>query len=1179
MFRLYEVAESPSSALAVVKATSLQHTATLSLIVQTPVVPTGAPEAHNSRRKIFPGSALAALYFFGRKMRHRVQLIQMICVFGMALLSGCGSGPAPSTGTSQTTPPTPPTQPAPTLPSITTQPMSQTVSAGQMATFSVVAGGTSPLTYQWQSNGTPISGAIAASYTTLATTAQNNGTAFNVVVANAVGSVTSGAAVLTVTSNNSTCSAVPSVPGSVTSVAASTSQINVSWSSSSAPSSCRVNYNVYRSTTPGFTPASNNQVANSISSTNFGDSGLAALTTYYYVVEAVDGVGASVASTQASAETAATASCTTLPSAPNGLTATASSSTVIALSWTGVTPPANCVVSSYSLYGSTTSGFTPSASTLLASGLTSTTYSNTSLTAATNYYYIVEAVDGAGASVASTQASATTPSAASSNDIVAINSGGPAVGNVTGGDASFVADEYFVGGSSANSGNLVNTSGVTNAAPEAVYQTARNGVATYTIPGLAPGAQYGVLLHFAETYWTAAGERVFNVAINGTPVLTNFDIYATVGQNAALVEQFNATANNSGQIVIAYTNGKSDQPTANGIEIRGASSACTILPTVAPGGLTALASSPSIIGLTWMTVTSPPNCAITYNLYGSTTSGFTPSSSNLIASGLTNATYSNTGLMSSTTYYYVVEGADTNGTSVASAQVSAETNSAASCVSIPPSAPSNLTATASSSSAIGLSWTAITPPSNCTAITYNLYAGTTSGFTPAPTNQIARGLTGTTFFNTSLPASSTYYYVVQAADEDGVSTAVSAPASASTLAPPTGLTAVASSANEIDLTFPPSTAPAPVVYNVYRSTTPTFTPSGTNEIGTTKSNFFEDVVIAPSTKYYYIVQANSPAGNTTVGGPVSASTLPLGNSTPFWDATNIPPTPSGDVMTFKILNRTNGQYSDDQVFWSVTIPGANGAPSVTTTNSIAAQPYFHMPANASGRMVFYLGSQGTSSPYTDFIEYTIGVAGDGNYFFNGDTTRVDAFAVKLAFQLTCADGTDIAVGENAGAFAENRATTFQRYVDAVPPNFQQLAQINAPYSIVSPGGGGFDTGGVYADYYTDYIAQIWATNGLTIPLAGANGDGLTAYPNLSAAIYRHTAAPGTFNPDGTLISQSMWGNPSNFYQTAPASYYGQFFHASAINGQQYTFPYDDAGGYSSDVSCEKPTTLLIAVGW
>jgi hypothetical protein len=51
-------------------------------------------------------------------------------------------------------------------------------------------------------------------------------------------------------------------------------------------------------------------------------------------------------------------------------------------------------------------------------------------------------------------------------------------------------------------------------------------------------------------------------------VLSNFDIYATAGKNKALVEQFTATANSSGQIVIAYTNGTKDQPKSSGIEIR-----------------------------------------------------------------------------------------------------------------------------------------------------------------------------------------------------------------------------------------------------------------------------------------------------------------------------------------------------------------------------------------------------------------------------------------------------------------------------------------------------------------------------------------------------------------------------------------------------------------------------------
>src|SRR5205807_4604804 len=65
--------------------------------------------------------------------------------------------------------------------------------------FTVTATGTAPLSFQWQKNGTAIGGATAASYTTPATTAADNGNQFTVVVSNAAGSVTSGAAVLTVT--------------------------------------------------------------------------------------------------------------------------------------------------------------------------------------------------------------------------------------------------------------------------------------------------------------------------------------------------------------------------------------------------------------------------------------------------------------------------------------------------------------------------------------------------------------------------------------------------------------------------------------------------------------------------------------------------------------------------------------------------------------------------------------------------------------------------------------------------------------------------------------------------------------------------------------------------------------------------------------------------------------------
>ena len=84
-------------------------------------------------------------------------------------------------------------------PTITTQPANQTVTAGQTATFAVVAGGTAPLSYQWQKNGANISGATGTSYTTPATATTDSGTTFDVVVSNTAGSVTSTTATLTVT--------------------------------------------------------------------------------------------------------------------------------------------------------------------------------------------------------------------------------------------------------------------------------------------------------------------------------------------------------------------------------------------------------------------------------------------------------------------------------------------------------------------------------------------------------------------------------------------------------------------------------------------------------------------------------------------------------------------------------------------------------------------------------------------------------------------------------------------------------------------------------------------------------------------------------------------------------------------------------------------------------------------
>ena len=222
---------------------------------------------------------------------------------------------------------------------------------------------------------------------------------------------------------------------------------------------------------------------------------------------------------------------------------------------------------------------------------------------------------------------------------LAINSGGPAAGN-------FVADEDMNGGDTAPAiTTTVVTAGVANAAPEAVYQTERYVPFTYVLTGLIADATYNVNMHFAETYWTAAGKRVFNVSINGSPVLTNFDVYALAGANKALVKQFPTKADMYGQIIVQFFRGSADQPFINGIEAIETSAAPT--PPAPPTGLAGVANGAQV-NLTW---SASSTAGVTYSVYRATGSSAAVS----IASELGSTAYTDTTVASATTYtYYVV---------------------------------------------------------------------------------------------------------------------------------------------------------------------------------------------------------------------------------------------------------------------------------------------------------------------------------------------------------------------------------------------------------------------------------------------------------------------------------------------------------------------------------------------
>jgi hypothetical protein len=151
---------------------------------------------------------------------------------------------------------------------------------------------------------------------------------------------------------------------------------------------------------------------------------------------------------------------------------------------------------------------------------------------------------------------------------------------VNSGDAvvpPFSADQFFSGGVTKTTTATISLSGVPNPAPMAVYQSERWGgdgmgndaPFTYTFPGLIPGFQYLVRLHFAEITFTSQDRRLFNVTINNTQVLTNFDIVeAAGGPNAANVQEFIATADPvGGNITITYSHGSANHAKSSGIEI------------------------------------------------------------------------------------------------------------------------------------------------------------------------------------------------------------------------------------------------------------------------------------------------------------------------------------------------------------------------------------------------------------------------------------------------------------------------------------------------------------------------------------------------------------------------------------------------------------------------------------
>ena len=150
----------------------------------------------------------------------------------------------------------------------------------------------------------------------------------------------------------------------------------------------------------------------------------------------------------------------------------------------------------------------------------------------------------------------------SASNRMAINTGGGAYSSE---GASFETDQYATGGELFS-----NEVAIAETVDDVLYQTERYGNLVYQIPLQDPG-DYTVKLHFAEIYHGVEipggkGDRIFDVSLEGTSVLTDFDILDEVAPATALIKEFPKVAINDGLLNIGFS-GTTGNPKVSAIEL------------------------------------------------------------------------------------------------------------------------------------------------------------------------------------------------------------------------------------------------------------------------------------------------------------------------------------------------------------------------------------------------------------------------------------------------------------------------------------------------------------------------------------------------------------------------------------------------------------------------------------
>jgi len=379
--------------------------------------------------------------------------------------------------------------------------------------------------------------------------------------------------------------------------------------------------------------------------------------------------------------------------------------------------------------------------------------------------------------------------------------------------------------------------------------------------------------------WTAATD---NVAV------TNYLVERCQGAGCSNFAQIGTTTgttfNNTGlAVATAYSYRVRATDAANNLgpyaAVASTSTLADTTPPSAPSNLAATVASQTQINLAW--TASTDNVGVTGYLVERCQG---PGCSDFAQIGTaTGTTFSNTGLATGTSYSYRVRATDAANNLGAYSNVATALTPAPDVT--PPTAPSNLTATAVSATQINLAWTASTD--NVGVTNYLIERCTFANCTSFA--QIAM-TTGTTFNDTGLVANWAYSYRVRATDAASNFSDYSNIASATTFmldttppSAPSNLVATASSSSQIGLTWTASTDDVGVTaYMIERcqgTGCSNFAP-----IATSTSPSFNDGSLLASTPYSYRVRASDAASNLSGYSNVATATTQAPSGTPLTPA-------------------------------------------------------------------------------------------------------------------------------------------------------------------------------------------------------------------------------------------------------------------------------------------------------